>query len=80
MQKSDNPLAYPENRLTDMITNFGAELLFIALAFLTPVLGNKGVIFAIFFSIGETFVHTFFSFVILNYYKSNGKKRYILLV
>ena len=74
MQKSDNPLAYPENRLTDMITNFGAELLFIALTFLTPILGNKGIIFTMFFGIGETLVHTIFSIVTLNYYKSKGKK------
>ena len=74
VQKSDNPLAYPENRLTDMITNFGAELLFIALTFLTPILGNKGVVFAIFFGIGETLVHTVFSIVTLNHYKSKGKK------
>ena len=74
MQKSDQPLAYPENRLTDMITNFGAELLFIVLTFLTPVLGNKGVVFAIVFGIGETVVHTVFSVVTLNYYQSKGKK------
>ena len=74
MQKSDNPLVYPENRLTDMITNFGTELLFIALTFLTPMLGNKGVVFTMFFGIGETFVHTIFSIVTLNHYKSKGKK------
>ena len=74
MQKSDKPLAYPENRLTDMITNFGAELLFIALTFLTPSLGNKGLIFVIIFGIGETFVHTVFSIVTLHHYKSKGKK------
>ena len=74
MQKSDNPLAYPENRLTDMITNLGAEILFIILTFLTPILDNKGVIFVVFFGIGETFVHTIFSIVTLNHYKSKGKK------
>ena len=74
MQKSDNPLAYPENRLTDMITNLGAETLFIILTFLTPILDNKGVIFVVFFGIGETFVHTIFSIVTLNHYKSKGKK------
>ena len=41
IQKSDNPLAYPENRLTDMITNFGAELLFIVLSFLLHFLVIK---------------------------------------
>ena len=74
IQKSDQPLAYPENRLTDMITNFGAEVLFIALTFLTPVLGNKGVVFAAFFGIGETLAHTIFSVVTLKHYKAKGKK------
>ncbi len=74
IQKSDNPLAYPENRLTDMVTNFGAEILFIVLTFLTPMLGNKGVIFVIFFGIGETFVHTLFSIITYRHYKSKGKK------
>lgn len=74
IQKSDNPLAYPENRMTDMITNFGAELLFIALTFLTPYLGNKGVVFAAFFGVGETLAHTIFSVVTLLHYKAKGKK------
>ncbi|MBQ7896732.1 MAG: HXXEE domain-containing protein [Oscillospiraceae bacterium] len=74
IQKSDSPLAYPENRLTDMITNFGAELMFIALTFITPLLGNKGVVFVIFFGIGETLVHTVFSFVTLKHYQPMGKK------
>ncbi len=74
MQKSDNPLAYPENRLTDMITNFGAEILFIILTFVTPILGNKGTVFVIFFGIGETFVHTVLSVVTLRHYKSKDKK------
>lgn len=74
IQKSDNPLAYPENRLTDMITNFGAEAIFIALTFLTPVLGNKGVVFAAIFGVGETLVHTVFSVVTLRHYKAKGKK------
>lgn len=74
IQKSDNPLAYPENRLTDMITNFGAELLLIALTFATPMLGNKGLVFLIFFGFGETLVHTLFSVITLNHYKPKGKK------
>lgn len=74
IQKSDNPLAYPENRLTDMVTNFGAELLFILLTFLTPMLGNKGLIFIIFFGIGETVVHTVFSIITYRHYRSKGKK------
>ena len=74
IQKSDNPLAYPENRLTDMITNFGAEVLFIVLTFLTPALGNKAIVFAAFFGVGETIAHTVFSIVTLRYYRSRGKK------
>ncbi|MBQ9708482.1 MAG: HXXEE domain-containing protein [Firmicutes bacterium] len=74
VQKSGNPLAYPENRLTDMITNFGAELLFILLTFITPLIGNKGVVFIIFFGIGETIVHTVFSILSYSHYRASGKK------
>ena len=74
LQKSDNPLAYPENRLTDMITNFGAELAVIALTFFTPYLGNKALVFAVFFGFGETLVHTIFSIVTLRHYRPKGKK------
>lgn len=74
MQKSPQPLAYPENRFTDMITNFGAELLFIALTFLAPILGNVVVVFAVFFGIGETVMHTVFSIVSLRHYAAKGKK------
>lgn len=73
-QKSDNPLAYPENRLTDMITNLGAEILFIALTFLTPYLGNKVVVFSILFCLGESIVHTIFSVLVLKAYRSKGKR------
>ncbi len=74
MQKSDNPLAYPENRLTDMITNLGAEILFIVLTFMTPYLGNKVLIFIIFFGIGETLVHTILSIIAYQHYESKGKR------
>lgn len=74
IQKSDNPLAYPENRLTDMITNFGAEILFIVLTFGTPMIGNKGVVFAAVFGVGETIAHTIFSIATLKFYRSKGKK------
>lgn len=74
IQKSDQPLAYPENRLTDMITNFGAELLFIAMLALTPTAGNMFVLFAAFFGIGETVVHTIFSIVSLRHYGPMGER------
>ena len=47
-----------------MIANFGAELLFIAMLALTPTAGNMFVLFAAFFGIGETVVHTIFSIVV----------------
>ena len=74
IQKSDNPLAYPENRLTDMVTNFGAELLFIAMLALTPAAGNMFVVFAAVFGIGETVAHTIFSVASLRHYAPMGKR------
>ena len=74
IQKSDNPLAYPENRLTDMITNFGAEILFIAMLWLMPVAGNMLVVFMAFFGIGETIAHTVFTVASLRHYRAAGMR------
>lgn len=74
VQKSDKPLAYPENRLTDMITNFGAELLFIAMLAFAPMAGNMFIVFTAFFGIGETIAHTVFSVISLKHYKPMGKR------
>ena len=74
IQKSDNPLAYPENRLTDMITNFGAEVLFIVMLALTPVAGNMFVVFMAFFGIGETLAHTVFTVASLKHYREAGMR------
>ena len=74
IQKSDNPLAYPENRLTDMITNFGAEVLFIVMLALTPVAGNMFVVFMAFFGIGETLAHIVFTVASLKHYREAGMR------
>ncbi|NHM15057.1 HXXEE domain-containing protein [Xiamenia xianingshaonis] len=74
IQKSDNPLAYPENRLTDMITNFGAEILFIAMLVFTPIAGNMFVVFMAFFGIGETIAHTVFTAASLRCYRAAGMR------
>ncbi len=74
IQKSDNPLAYPENRLTDMITNFGAEVLFIVMLALTPMAGNMFVVFMAFFGIGETLAHTIFTVASLRHYRGAGMR------
>ena len=74
IQKSDNPLAYPENRLTDMITNFGAEVMFIAMLFFTPAAGNMFVVFMTFFGIGETIAHTVFTAASLRHYRAAGMR------
>ncbi len=74
IQRSDNPFAYPENRLTDMITNFGAEILFIAMLLLMPLAGNLLVVFMAFFGIGETIAHTVFTVASLKHYKAAGMR------
>lgn len=74
IQKSDNPLAYPENRLTDMIANFGAEVLFIAMLALTPAAGNMFVVFMAFFGVGEALVHTAFTAASLRHYREAGMR------
>ncbi len=55
---SKDPLVYPQNRLTNMITNLGAEIVFILIALNATSLGAVAVTVAIFFGIVELGNHT----------------------
>ena len=55
---SKNPLVYPQNRATNMVTNFGAEIVFIMIAVNANMLGPTAVTVAIFFGIVELANHT----------------------
>ena len=72
VQKSDRPDAGPMNTLTDMISNFGAELLMIVLAVYG---GSPGIsLLAAFFGIGESAAHIGFGIIVQRKLKDRGKK------
>ena len=72
VQKSEAPDAGPLNCLTDMISNFGAEIVMIALIIWG---GNAATdILAAFFGIGESTVHTVFGIIMHKKLKSKGSK------
>jgi len=72
VQKSETPNVGPENRLSDMVTNLGAELIFIGFFIFGGNIATS-VAFAI-FGIGESIVHTIFGILIWKHFKSKGKK------
>jgi hypothetical protein len=62
----------PMNRLTDMISNFGAELLFLLLFALG---GNTAtLVFAVFFGIGEAAAHTAFGIITRKRLRERGMR------
>ena len=64
---------YPMNRLTDMITNFVGELMFILLILIN--FDKNGVVLAItFFSFLECFIHTKFGILMWKKLKEKGKR------
>jgi len=73
-RKSDKPLAYPQSRLTNMITNLGAEVYVVVLTFFAPKIGSACVVAAIIFGIGELAHHTSSGISMLRRYKDKGKK------
>lgn len=72
VQKSEAPDVGPENRLSDLITNLGAEILFIGFVAFGGNLATS-VSLAI-FGFGQTIIHTLFGIIIWRHFKSKGKK------
>ncbi|EAH0458011.1 hypothetical protein D3Y89_13380 [Listeria monocytogenes] len=69
---SNIPNGYPMNRLTDMITNFLAEILFIALI---PFSSQSGIIIGLLiFCVLEVIVHTVFGISMFKKFREKGKK------
>lgn len=72
--KSDNPRMYPQNMATNMVTNMGAEIIFVILTFAADYLPISTVVVVIFFGIIECLHHTVSSIQVFNRYKDKGKK------
>lgn len=72
VQKSERPNAGPMNRLSDMVSNFGAELLVLLLALWGGNIGTS--ILVAFFGIGKTIVHTVLGVMTRHKLKNRGMK------
>lgn len=71
--KSGNPFAYPQSRLTNMITNLGAEIYVIVLTVFACKIGFAAIVMIIIFGILEVVNHTREGIHMFNRYKSKGK-------
>lgn len=71
---SKEPRVYPQNMLTNMITNLGAELVFIFLTFSTLKIEGMCVIIVIIFGVLETAGHTRGGIKAYRQFSKYGKK------
>lgn len=71
---SKDPMVYPQNRLTNMWTNLGAEITFIIVLFNTAKIPAAAVTIVIFFGIAEVIGHTRGGILMYLRYKDKGKK------
>jgi len=71
---SKNPMVYPQNRATNMITNLGAEMVFILLTINAVKMETAVVTVVIFFGIVETVNHTREGIGMYKKYRGKGKK------
>jgi len=73
-QKSDAPMVYPQNMLTNMITNLGAEILFIIVLVFTNDIPNSAVVAVILFGYAECAHHTMDGIRMYKRYAAKCKK------
>lgn len=73
-QKSDKPMVYPQNMLTNMITNLGAEILFIVVLIFTDYIPNTAVVTVIVFGYAECIHHTMDGIRMYRRYADKRKK------
>lgn len=71
---SKEPLVYPQNRMTNMVTNLGAEIVFVLIAVNANSLGAIAVTVAVFFGIVELVNHTRQGMAMRRHLNGEGKK------
>lgn len=72
--KSVEPMVYPQNKFTNMVTNLGGELYIILLLSLTHLIPKSMVILTAAFGISQLVMHTRCGVIVFKKYKANGKK------
>lgn len=73
---SNNPMMYPQNRVTNMVTNLGAEIIFILLTINAVKMEAAVVTVVIFFGIVETVNHAREGIGMYKRYREKGKKTF----
>lgn len=73
-QKSDKPMMYPQNMMTNMITNLGAEIVFITVLIFVDYIPNSAVVVVIVFGYAECVHHTMDGIRMYKKYAGRGKK------
>lgn len=71
---SRDPMVYPQNRATNMVTNLGAEVVFILVAVNADALGATAVTVAVFFGVVELVNHTREGVQMHKVFKAKGKR------
>lgn len=71
---SKEPMVYPQNRLTNMVTNLGAEIVIVVVAINANAWGATAVTLSIFFGVAELSVHTAEGALMFKRFKAKGKR------
>ncbi len=71
---SEDPMVYPQNQCTNMVTNLGAEIVLILVTFSVKKIEVSAVTLVLFFGLGETLNHTRSGILMYRRYRSKGKK------
>ena len=71
---SKEPMVYPQNQCTNMVTNLGAEFVLIIVTFSTLNIEVSAVTLVVFFGLGETINHTRSGILMFRRYRDKGKK------
>lgn len=73
---SGEPMVYPQNRCTNMVTNLGAELVLILLTLNVQKVEPSAVTLVLFFGLGETVNHTRSGILMYRRYRERGKRTF----
>ncbi len=71
---SKEPMVYPQNQCTNMVTNLGAEIVLILVTFSAMRIEVSAVTLVLFFGLGETLNHTRSGILMYRRYREKGKK------
>ncbi len=71
---SKEPMVYPQNQCTNMVTNLGAEIVLMVVTFFATHWEVSAVTLVLGFGLGETLNHTRAGFLMYRRYREKGKK------